>query len=94
VRRTRVVLLAIVLVVALAALAGCAGQSKAAADKERCFANEALIGAEMKLFTADAGIQAPIQDVVTKLHAECPSGGTYSYDATTGVVTCSIHGHP
>lgn len=93
-RRIRVIASVVVLLVALAALAGCAQQSKAAADKERCFANEALIGAEMKLFAADSGIQAPIQDVVAKLHAECPSGGTYSYDATSGVVTCSIHGHP
>lgn len=75
-------------------LGGCAQGSAASDGKAKCFANEELIGAEMRLFKADSGMDAPIQDVVDKLHAACPSGGTYSYDATTQVVTCSVHGHP
>jgi hypothetical protein len=47
----------------------------------------------MKLFKADSGIDAPLQTVVDKTHVVCPAGGTYSYDPTTGVVNCSVHGH-
>ena len=93
-RRTRTLLVVTALLLALVALAGCSQQTKAEADKQRCFANETLVAAEMRLFQADTGMQAPLADVVAKLHAECPSGGTYSYDATSGVVTCSVHGHP
>ena len=48
----------------------------------------------MKLFTADSGLEAPFSTVVAKTQSVCPSGGRYSWDAATGVVTCSIHGHP
>lgn len=94
--QTRVVLaFAVVAALALVALlAGCAGQSTADANKEKCFANIAVIQAEMKLFKEDSGLDAPIADVVSRLHMVCPSGGTYSYDASSGVVSCSIHGHP
>jgi hypothetical protein len=94
--RARIVLVfAVIAALAfVAVLSGCGGQSTADANKEKCFANIALIQAEMKLFKEDSGIDAPLADVVSKLHVACPSGGTYSYDATSGVVTCSIHGHP
>jgi hypothetical protein len=82
-----------VIIAAALMLAGCTKSSAADEQKAKCFANEALIGAEMKLFKADSGLDAPLKDVVSKLHAACPSGGTYSYDANTGIVSCSIHGH-
>jgi hypothetical protein len=73
----------------------CAPARPSVADtRAQCFANETVIGAEMRLFYADAGIYPPVADVVQKLNRACPSGGTYSFDATTGVVTCSVHGHP
>lgn len=82
--------LALLLVITLA---GCTHDSTAAEQKAKCFANEALVGTEMKLFKADSGIDAPLQTVVDKTHVVCPAGGTYSYDPTTGVVNCSVHGH-
>jgi hypothetical protein len=75
--------------------AACAPAGPSASDlKTQCYANEALIGAEMKLFYADADIYPPISDVVEKLRVKCPSGGTYRFDEKTAVVTCSVHGHP
>jgi hypothetical protein len=90
---------ALVALVALTAaaliLAGCgAGTPVAAEQKAQCFANESLIQDEMKLFNEDSGMYPPLKDVLDKMQLKCPSGGTYSFDATTGVVTCSIHGHP
>jgi hypothetical protein len=82
------------LVVAVGVTA-CAPSKPSVADtRAACFANEALIRDEMKLFYDDANIYPPISDVVDKMGLKCPSGGTYSFDATTGVVTCSVHGHP
>jgi hypothetical protein len=91
-RAASTVLLVGLLIAGAVAIAGCA-QSTAAEQKAACFANESLIQGEMKLFKEDSGIDAPLSDVIDKLHVKCPAGGTYSYDATTGVVTCSIHGH-
>jgi uncharacterized protein YceK len=85
-------IIVIVLVIGLT-LAGCAQGPTAAEQKAQCFANEALIEGEMKLFKADSGLDAPLQDVLDATHAVCPNGGKYSYDPTTGVATCSVHGH-
>jgi hypothetical protein len=82
------------LLVLVLTLVACAQTSVVDEKKAACFANETLIKTEMQLFKADSGLDAPLQDVIDKLHVKCPSGGTYSYDATTGVVTCSVHGHP
>lgn len=91
---TKVITLLLAMAFALAlALVGCAQASPAEEQKAKCFANETLVGAEMKLLKADSGMDAPFQIVLDKTHVACPSGGTYSYDATSGVVTCSIHGH-
>ena len=93
----RTIVMVILVTIALAfvvAVAGCSQGAAAAEQKTACFANEALLRSEMALFKADSGIDAPFDSVVAKLHVVCPSGGTYSYDATTGVVTCSVHGHP
>jgi hypothetical protein len=88
------VALMLTLVVVLGATA-CAPSKPSVADtRAACFANQKLIAAEMDLFHADAGIFPPISDVVQKLGLKCPAGGTYSFDATTDVITCSVHGHP
>ena len=85
----------VVMLVAVLALGACAAQGPTAAEqKAKCFANEALVQTEMKLFTADTGMDAPFASVLSKTHAICPSGGTYSYDPATGIVSCSVHGHP
>jgi hypothetical protein len=90
--RIAAVLLTLVIV---GALAGCAPAGPTAAQlKEQCFANETLIGAEMKIFYADSGIYPPIASVVDTMKRACPSKGVYSFDEKTGVVTCSVHGHP
>jgi hypothetical protein len=84
----------LVLMVALG-MCACAPAAPSAADlKAQCYANEALIGAEMELFYADSGMYPPIATVVEKTGRACPSGGAYSFDETSGVVTCSVHGHP
>jgi hypothetical protein len=91
-RRIAAILLAIVM---LGAVAACAPTRPTAAElKERCVTNEKLIGMEMKLFYADSGIYPPIATVVSTMKRECPSKGTYAFDEKTGVVTCSVHGHP
>lgn len=90
-RRTGIIGIILAVVVVLA-LVGCA-QGPTAEQKAQCFANEALIETEMKLFKADSGLDAPLQGVLDATHAVCPNGGKYSYDPTTGVATCSVHGH-
>lgn len=92
-KRTVIVAIGVMLVVSLA-LAGCATTPSAEEQKAQCFANETLVGSEMRLFNADSGLDAPLQTVLDKTHAVCPSGGKYSYDPATGIVTCSVHGHP
>lgn len=83
----------VALLIVVLTLAGCAGIS-AADQKAKCFANISIMQTEMKLFNADSGLNAPFATVVEKTGSVCPSGGKYSYDAATGVVSCSIHGHP
>ena len=76
-------------------MAACAPAAPSAADqKAQCYTNETLISAEMQLFHADSGLYPPIATVVEKMHRTCPSGGIYRFDETSGVVTCSVHGHP
>jgi len=88
---------AVVCVALLGALApvGCSGGPTAAELKAKCFANESELRTMMNLFIADTGgVAAPFDSVVAKTGVKCPSGGKYSWDAATGVVTCSVHGHP
>ena len=95
-RRLIVMALSLVVVVALGLpVVGCSQSPSAAEQQAQCFQNEALLQTEMKLFTADTGgVEAPFATVIAKTHAVCPSGGKYSWDAATGIVTCSVHGHP
>jgi hypothetical protein len=90
-RRNRTIALLIALVLVLA-MAACSSAPSVADDKAACINNERLIKSAMGLFNADSGLNAPISDVVDKLHLKCPVGGTYSYDATSGVVSCTVNG--
>jgi PBP1b-binding outer membrane lipoprotein LpoB len=92
-RRSCVIAVVLAIAILALALAGCSQDSRAAEQKAQCFANETVIQAEMKLFKADSGLDAPIQDVLGVTHVTCPSGGTYSYDPATEIATCSVHGH-
>jgi hypothetical protein len=86
---------AILMLLAALGVAACTPAAPSAADvKAQCYANETLIGVEMKLFYADSGVYPPIATVVEKTRRACPSGGVYSFEETAGVVTCSVHGHP
>jgi hypothetical protein len=72
---------------------GCSpAKPDAAAQKAQCFQNMQLVGMEMKLFLADTGEYPPLSTVLQKMGRRCPSGGTYSFDEKTGVLSCSIHG--
>lgn len=86
----------IAVILALTAVLGltaCAPAAPSAADqKAACATNQRLILAEENLFHDDSGLWAPIADVVDKMHLKCPSGGTYSFDATAVKVSCSVHG--
>jgi hypothetical protein len=92
-RRSIIIAVVLVVLIAAVALAGCSPESKAAEQKAQCFANETLIQTEMRIFKADSGLDAPIEDVLKVTHAVCPSGGAYSYDPATEIATCSVHGH-
>ncbi len=92
-----------VVVAVLAALAagmmlgGCVSKPvalTAAQTKAQCFENQSRIRQMMDLFYADSQTYPPVETVAEKLHVACPSGGTYSFDPDTDVVTCSVHGHP
>ena len=76
------------------ALSGCTQGPSAADLKAECFVNQARVQAVMKLFSADTGMDAPFESVLAKADAVCPSGGKYSWDPATSVVSCSVHGHP
>jgi len=86
----------IAVILALTAILGmtaCAPAAPSAADqKSACATNQKLIAAEMNLFHEDSGIYPPVADVVDKMHLKCPSGGVYSFDATTLRISCSVHG--
>jgi len=79
--------------VAVLGLVGCGPKGLSAeAAKEQCFTNQVHIHQMEGLFYSDSGEYAPIGDVVSKLGVKCPSGGTYSFNQTTGKVSCSVHG--
>ena len=89
----RLTTIAAVLALALA-LSGCTQVPNPADLKAKCFVNEARVQAVMKLFLGDTGMDAPFDSVLAKTDAVCPSGGKYSWDPKTSVVSCSVHGHP
>jgi hypothetical protein len=93
-----VVVPAVVILLTIALLfsaTGCSQAPTAAELKAKCFANEAQMQTVMKVFAADTGgVNASFDTVVAKTNSVCPSGGKYSWDPATQIVTCSVHGHP
>jgi len=86
-------LLAAALLVALVAGCGQSAAQKAAADRDECYANESQILSAINLEHADSGEYADVNLVAKTLNLKCPSGGTYTFDPNTDIVSCTVHGH-
>ena len=76
-------------------------QANDTAQKDSCFANERTIEGAWSTYQANGGSDTPadfdglMQILVPqyiKAAPRCPSGGTYTFDPSTGQVSCSIHG--
>ena len=92
----RIALVALLVSAVMPGLIGC-GPGKAAVaaqQREQCFANERNIAMAIGAIHADSGLYPDVQDTANKLGAKCPAGGTYTFDQASGVISCSIHGHP
>ena len=94
----RVMLVAVVAVALLTGallVAACGPQRPSAAElKAQCFSNQAVINESMQMLYQDTGSYPPAATVAAKLDKRCPSGGVYTVDPASGIVTCSIHGRP
>lgn len=88
----RVALLAVLVSSALVTSCGPSKEQVAADQRDRCFANQLKIKVAIEAVHADTGIYPDLNDVIAQLDAKCPGGGTYSVNANTGAVTCSVHG--
>jgi hypothetical protein len=101
--RTRIARLVGVLVVCLA-LVGCmapsgpqagsiVGTAKDDASVVTCKTNRAQLAQQYTIMLNDAPDgSADFDALVTELGVKCPSGGTYSWNAGTTKVVCSVHG--
>jgi hypothetical protein len=99
----RVVQLLGALVICLA-LAGCAapsgsgagsivGTAKDNASVVTCRTNRAQLAQQYSIsLSGAAGAPADFGALVAEVGTKCPSGGTYSWNAGTSKVVCSIHG--
>lgn len=93
--RGRWIVVVLVAALALGAILTACAPSKeqiAAEQRDQCFANQLKIKVAIDAVYADTGAYPDLNDVIGKLNAQCPSGGTYSYNAETGAVPCSVHG--
>ena len=71
--------------------------AKTDAEAKTCFANQRQIDGAAQTYAASTNEKFPstIDALVPeylKSVPECPSGGTYKWDAAHGTVSCSIHG--
>jgi hypothetical protein len=57
-----------------------------------CRTNRALLDQQYAMAQSAGDAPADFATVLSQSGAKCPSGGTYSLDATTGKARCSIHG--
>jgi len=73
------------------------------AKEKACLTNIDTINSQLELYHGNSpqGNYPASLDIVTgdtqyfpDGPPECPSGGTYNYNSTTGRVTCSIHSAP
>lgn len=67
--------------------------SKVAATAITCRTNRAQLGEHYSLELSSGSANSPdIQQIARQIHSKCPAGGTYSWDAQSGVARCSVHG--
>jgi hypothetical protein len=90
----RIVLVTVAALTCVALLTACSpSKEQVAADqRDKCFANQLKIKVAIDAVHADTGVYPDLNDVIKQLDAKCPGGGTYSYDAGTGAISCSVHG--
>lgn len=69
------------------------------AKRDACFVNERTVETRAAGWTAQnagtqppAGVESMVDAGILRSVPSCPSGGTYSYDASSGRLTCSVHG--
>ena len=78
--------------------------AKANAETKACFATERTVEGAAQSYRASTGNLPVSTDVVAtgtasfvgpyvKVAPKCPTGGTYTWDATNGTLTCGTHGH-
>jgi type IV pilus assembly protein PilA len=70
--------------------------AKANAQKRSCFANERTVDGAARSYEASEGsLPAAYTTLSTngylKADPTCPAGGTYTWNATSGELSCSIH---
>ncbi len=71
--------------------------AKANAQRRSCFANERTVDGAARSYEASEGnLPAAVANLVSGLYIKttpiCPAGGAYTWNATTGEMSCSIHG--
>jgi competence protein ComGC len=98
----------IVLAVVLVVLLGCGGimaaiaipifsAAKGSAQAKVCWAQERTVEGAAQMYQAEKGelpdsMDAMVSEGLLKQVPTCPTGGTYTYDDSTGELTCSQHG--
>jgi competence protein ComGC len=102
--RTRVELIAVVMVLAVVTLAAIAiprmSRNSATARTKTCQTNVAMMNTQIELYYSENGSwPAALTDITSdpnyfpKGLPVCPAGGYYSIDDTTHRVSCSTHSH-
>jgi competence protein ComGC len=71
--------------------------AKTSATERACFANQRAVYFASQAYTADKGkppaaLRELIDEGLISEDPVCPSQGTYTWDQTTGKITCSVHG--
>lgn len=72
--------------------------AKGSAQEKQCWAQERMVEGAAQAYkaTTDAmpkSIDVLVSDGYLTTVPKCPTGGTYTFDATTGKFTCSQHGN-
>lgn len=71
--------------------------ARANAQKKSCFANERTVEGAARSYEASSGdLPTAVAALVTEKYLaatpKCPTSGVYTWDATAGTLTCTIHG--
>jgi prepilin-type N-terminal cleavage/methylation domain-containing protein len=72
--------------------------AKANAETKQCFATERTVEGQARAYEAEnnnlpANTGLLVSDGYIKDAPQCKAGGTYTWDATAGTLTCGDHGH-